>query len=143
MREEATDRVLVVGAGPVGLVLALVLARSRVRSLVVEARQAPTPAEESRAITGCRAGWSCSAGWACMTSSPGAACPGAPHQFRARGRCLLATPFDPIHPVTAGPAAARPWQVPGARQAAAALVRPDQEVAGVFQLAARPARSRS
>lgn len=51
MREQETDRVLIVGGGPVGLVLALVLARHGAGSLVLEARPAPTPAEESRAIT--------------------------------------------------------------------------------------------
>jgi len=43
--------VAVVGGGPVGLTLALVLARLDVPSVVIEARPHPTPRDESRAIT--------------------------------------------------------------------------------------------
>jgi 2-polyprenyl-6-methoxyphenol hydroxylase-like FAD-dependent oxidoreductase len=43
--------VLIVGAGPVGLALSLVLTRYDVPSLIIESRQAPTPRDESRAIT--------------------------------------------------------------------------------------------
>jgi 2-polyprenyl-6-methoxyphenol hydroxylase-like FAD-dependent oxidoreductase len=43
--------VLIAGGGPVGLALSLVLARYGVPSLVLEARAAPTPPDESRAIT--------------------------------------------------------------------------------------------
>jgi 2-polyprenyl-6-methoxyphenol hydroxylase-like FAD-dependent oxidoreductase len=43
--------VTIVGGGPVGLTLALVLAQSDVPTLVLEARQGPTPRDESRAIT--------------------------------------------------------------------------------------------
>jgi len=42
---------LIVGGGPVGLALALVLARHEVPSIVLEAREEPTPRDESRAIT--------------------------------------------------------------------------------------------
>lgn len=37
--------------GPVGLALSLVLARYEVRTLIIEVREAPTPRDESRAIT--------------------------------------------------------------------------------------------
>ncbi len=43
--------VVIVGGGPVGLTLALVLARYGVPSLILEAREEPTPRDESRAIT--------------------------------------------------------------------------------------------
>ncbi len=42
--------IVIVGAGPVGLALALVLARYGVPSLILESREAPTPLDESRAI---------------------------------------------------------------------------------------------
>src|SRR5919199_148114 len=48
---EASTPVLIVGAGPVGLALSLVLARLGVPSLVLESRIEPTPRDESRAIT--------------------------------------------------------------------------------------------
>lgn len=43
--------ILIVGGGPVGLALALVLARYEVPSIVLEERDEPTPRDESRAIT--------------------------------------------------------------------------------------------
>ena len=43
--------VIVVGGGPVGLALSVVLARYGVPTLILEAREEPTPPEESRAIT--------------------------------------------------------------------------------------------
>lgn len=43
--------VIVIGGGPVGLTLSLILARHGVRTIVLEARDAPTPLDESRAIT--------------------------------------------------------------------------------------------
>ena len=54
MRESTTqqdDSIAIVGAGPVGLALALALARCGMRSLILESREAPTPRDESRAIT--------------------------------------------------------------------------------------------
>jgi hypothetical protein len=48
----------------------------------------------------------------------------------------------PIDPAATDPAVARAWRVPGVHGPAAALVRPDQEVAGLFQLATGPERSR-
>jgi 2-polyprenyl-6-methoxyphenol hydroxylase-like FAD-dependent oxidoreductase len=45
------EPVVIVGGGPVGLTLALVLARYGVPSLILEAREEPTPRDESRAIT--------------------------------------------------------------------------------------------
>jgi len=94
VRSEQTDRVVIVGAGPVGLTLALVLARYQVASLVVEARTAPTPAGESRAITWMPRGLEL-LGWLGL-SEPFAACGlrRRAHEFRAGGRLLLTTPFD-------------------------------------------------
>lgn len=48
---QTNKSVAIVGAGPVGLALSLVLARYRVPSLILESRQTPTPPDESRAIT--------------------------------------------------------------------------------------------
>lgn len=45
-----TGQVLIVGAGPVGLALAAVLAKSGVSSTIVEKRSAPTSRDQSRAI---------------------------------------------------------------------------------------------
>jgi 2-polyprenyl-6-methoxyphenol hydroxylase-like FAD-dependent oxidoreductase len=48
--KQQDDRIVIVGAGPVGLSLALILARYSVPSLILESRGGPTPANESRAI---------------------------------------------------------------------------------------------
>lgn len=48
--EQTNQPVTIVGGGPVGLALSLVLAEYKVPSLVLESRLAPTPADESRAI---------------------------------------------------------------------------------------------
>ncbi|MFP3728643.1 FAD-dependent monooxygenase [Priestia filamentosa] len=45
------DRVLIVGGGPVGLSLALVLAKYKIYSVILEEREEPTSLDESRAIT--------------------------------------------------------------------------------------------
>ena len=45
------EAVVIVGGGPVGLTLSLALARYGVAALILEAREAPTPRDESRAIT--------------------------------------------------------------------------------------------
>jgi 2-polyprenyl-6-methoxyphenol hydroxylase-like FAD-dependent oxidoreductase len=45
------EPVVIVGGGPVGLTLSLVLARYGVPALILEAREEPTPSDESRAIT--------------------------------------------------------------------------------------------
>jgi 2-polyprenyl-6-methoxyphenol hydroxylase-like FAD-dependent oxidoreductase len=45
------EAIVIVGGGPVGLTLSLVLARYQVSALVLEAREEPTSRNESRAIT--------------------------------------------------------------------------------------------
>lgn len=44
------NRVLIVGGGPVGMVLSLVLSKYKIPSLILEAREEPTAKDESRAI---------------------------------------------------------------------------------------------
>jgi 2-polyprenyl-6-methoxyphenol hydroxylase-like FAD-dependent oxidoreductase len=56
------EPVAIVGGGPVGLALSLVLARYKVPTLVLEARE-PPPASLGPS-PGCPKGWSCSTGWA-------------------------------------------------------------------------------
>jgi 2-polyprenyl-6-methoxyphenol hydroxylase-like FAD-dependent oxidoreductase len=46
-----TNKVVIVGGGPVGLTLSLILARYNVSSLILEKRKEATPLDESRAIT--------------------------------------------------------------------------------------------
>src|SRR5688500_1819418 len=48
--KQQDQRIAIVGAGPVGLSLALILAHYGVPSLIFESRGEPTPADESRAI---------------------------------------------------------------------------------------------
>lgn len=43
--------VLIVGGGPVGLALSLVLSKYKIPSLILEAKEDPTSKDESRAIT--------------------------------------------------------------------------------------------
>lgn len=72
--KDTTDTdVLIVGAGPTGLALAVDLARRGVRALVVERAGELFPARAARASS--LGPWRCSRTSACWTrSGPGAAC---------------------------------------------------------------------
>jgi threonine dehydrogenase-like Zn-dependent dehydrogenase len=60
------DRVLIVGAGPVGLVCAARLTAMGVRPRVVDLLGAPSPLSKAVAVQ--RARWSCSTAWASSTA---------------------------------------------------------------------------
>lgn len=47
---ERDERIVIVGGGPVGLALSLILAKYNVPTIVLESRSEPTPRDESRAI---------------------------------------------------------------------------------------------
>ncbi|WP_044639808.1 FAD-dependent oxidoreductase [Risungbinella massiliensis] len=49
--DRTENRVLIVGGGPVGLILSLVLARYKISSIILETNTQPTTRDESRAIT--------------------------------------------------------------------------------------------
>ena len=90
------ERLVIVGGGPVGLALSLVLARYEVPSLVLEAREAPTPRGESRAITWMPPGlalldWLGIGGEFARLGVRRLA-----HEFWAGGRRLLALRFDEL-----------------------------------------------
>ncbi len=48
--KEQDQRIAIVGGGPVGLALSLILARYQVPTIILESRSGPTPRHESRAI---------------------------------------------------------------------------------------------
>lgn len=98
-----SEKVIVVGGGPVGLMLALVLARQGVPSVVLEARAEPTARDESRAIVWMPKGLKLldrlgiSGGFASRGVRRTA------HEFWAHGRPLLKTDFGRLggdHPYT-------------------------------------------
>ena len=90
------ERVTIVGGGPVGLALSLVLARYGVPALIVEARKEPTPRDESRAITWMPKGLELLdlLGLTDAFARPGVR--RTAHEFWSNGRRLLAMPFDEV-----------------------------------------------
>ena len=93
---DTTHPIIIVGAGPVGLTLALVLARYGVSSLVLEAREAPTPRDESRAITWMPRGLELLDWLGLGHTFAEAGVLRRAHEFWANGRPLLALPFDAV-----------------------------------------------
>ena len=90
------ERVAIVGGGPVGLALSLVLARHGVPTLVLEARGAPTPRDESRAITWMPKGLEL-LDWLGLAESFGRlGVRRVAHEFWPDERRLLRMPFDEV-----------------------------------------------
>lgn len=90
------QRVAIVGGGPVGLVLSLVLARYQVPTLVVEAREAPTPHDESRAITWMPKGLELLDWLGLGEDFARLGVRRVAHEFWANRRRLLTMPFDEV-----------------------------------------------
>ena len=90
------EPVAIVGGGPVGLALSLVLARYKVPTLVLEAREEPTPSDESRAITWMPKGLELLEWLGLGESFDGLGVRRAGHEFWSGGRRLLRMPFDEV-----------------------------------------------
>ncbi len=90
------ERVAIVGGGPVGLTLSLVLARYGVPALVLEAREAPTPRDESRAITWMPRGLDLLDWLELGGSFDRLGVRRVAHEFWADERRLLRMPFDEV-----------------------------------------------
>jgi 2-polyprenyl-6-methoxyphenol hydroxylase-like FAD-dependent oxidoreductase len=97
------ERVVIVGGGPVGLTLSLVLARYGAPALVLEARKTPTPRDESRAITWMPKGLELLDWLELGEGFHRLGVRRVAHEFWADGRRLLRMPFDEVrspHPYT-------------------------------------------
>lgn len=96
-------QIIIVGGGPVGLVLSLALARFGVRSLVLEARVHPTPRDESRAITWQPRGIEMLEWLGIVDDVAARAVRRTRHEFWAAGQEALTLHFDRVdslHPYT-------------------------------------------
>ena len=90
------EPVVIVGGGPVGLTLSLVLARYGVPTLVLEARRTPTPRDESRAITWMPKGLELLDWLELGESFDRMGVRRVAHEFWADERRLLRMPFDEV-----------------------------------------------
>ncbi len=98
-----SEKVIVVGGGPVGLMLALVLARRGVPSVVLEARAEPTARDESRAIVWMPKGLELLDRLGIGGGFASRGVRRTAHEFWAHGRPLLRTDFGRLggdHPYT-------------------------------------------
>lgn len=98
-----SERVIVVGGGPVGLTLALVLARHGVPSVVLETRAEPTARDESRAIVWMPKGLELLDRLGIGEEFASRGVRRTAHEFWAYGRPLLRTDFERVrgdHPYT-------------------------------------------
>ena len=91
-----TERVLIVGGGPVGLALSLVLAHHGTPSLVLEAREEPTPRDESRAITWMPKGLELLDRLGLEEAFARSGVRRTAHEFWTGGRRVLTMPFDKV-----------------------------------------------
>jgi len=87
---------VIVGGGPVGLTLSLVLARYGVPTLVLEARKTPTPSDESRAITWMPKGLELLDWLELGENFDRQGVRRVAHEFWANERRLLRMPFDEV-----------------------------------------------
>ena len=97
------EPVVIVGGGPVGITLSLILARYGVATLVLEAREAPTPRDESRAITWMSKGLELLDWLELGESFDRLGVRRVAHEFWVDERRLLRMPFDEVrspHPYT-------------------------------------------
>ena len=90
------EPIVIVGGGPVGLALSLVLARYGVSALILEAREAPTPRDESRAITWMPKGLELLDLLGLGDEFARLGVRRTSHEFWASGRRLLRMPFDEV-----------------------------------------------
>ena len=90
------EPVVIVGGGPVGLTLSLVLARYGVPTIVLEARRMPTPRDESRAIAWMPKGLELLDWLELGERFDGLGVRRVAHEFWANERRLLRMPFDEV-----------------------------------------------
>lgn len=91
---EQEERIVIVGGGPVGLALSLILARYGVPSVVLESRSEPTPKHESRAIVWMPRGLELLEWLGLRKTFDAEAVFRTSHEFRTNRRKLMALSFQ-------------------------------------------------
>lgn len=87
------ERIVIVGGGPVGFALSLILAKYQVPTIVLESREKPTPKEESRAIVWMPRGLELVEWLGLKEEFHAAAVLRTSHEFRIPGRKLMTLSF--------------------------------------------------